>query len=71
MLFGMGTVFAFLTILVASTTLMSKFLTRYFPEAIDVEEALVPIRPVSTGPVDPKVLAVIQEAIYQHRAKTK
>ncbi|WP_370978338.1 OadG family protein [Agaribacterium sp. ZY112] len=68
MLFGMGTVFAFLTILVFSTTLMSKFVGRFFPEADVPEPAPSPINgPVA--PVDSRTLAVIQEAINQHRAR--
>lgn len=69
MLFGMGTVFVFLTLLVFSTRLMSWAVNRFFPEP-----ALTPARSANSAtpsltPVDPKVIAVIQDAIHQHRAK--
>ncbi len=69
MLFGMGTVFVFLTILVFATVLMSKLVTRFFPESSD--EPLVNLASPSTpatSVVDPKVISVIQEAINQHRS---
>jgi oxaloacetate decarboxylase gamma subunit len=68
MIFGMGAVFVFLTLLVFLTRLMSWFVNRYIPEPeqpIPVE----PVKPASSNIVDPKVLAVIQDAIRQHRAK--
>lgn len=69
MIFGMGAVFVFLTLLVFLTRTMSWFVNRYIPEP----EQPIPVEPVkpasSTAPVDPKVLTVIQEAIHQHRAK--
>lgn len=67
MLFGMGTVCIFLTLLVILTRVMSWFVNRYFPEP----EPLIPVapKPVSSTQVDPKVLGVIQDAIHQHRAK--
>lgn len=66
MLFGMGTVFIFLTLLVVCVTFMSRIISRFFPE----EEILVEVKlKTSPGPIDPIVLTVIQEAIYQHRAR--
>lgn len=71
MLYGMGTVFIFLTVLVFSTSLMSILIERFFPEAVPVvSEKTTPVAQVSQ-PVEPRTLQVIQEAIYQHRAKTK
>lgn len=70
MLFGMGTVFVFLTVLIFSTTAMSFVVSRFFPEAIVAEKTFSPVKSVeSTNTVDPKVLTVIQDAIEQHRAK--
>ncbi len=70
MLFGMGTVFVFLTLLVFATRIMSWAVNRFFPEPEPIMAAS-PAQPSpgSTAAVDPKVLAVIQEAIHQHRAK--
>lgn len=69
MLFGMGTVFVFLTLLVFATRSMSWVVNRFFPE----NEPVIPVEPtpvaVNAAAVDPKVLAVIQEAIHQHRAR--
>lgn len=67
MLFGMGSVFVFLTVLVFATTVMSAFIQRFLPEA---EAPIVPAAPA--GPVgvnDPKLVAIIQAAIDQHRKK--
>jgi len=56
MLVGMGTVFAFLTILVIVTTLMSRMVTRFQP------------RPLAPDITDEEV-AAISAAITQHRRK--
>lgn len=68
MLFGMGSVFVFLTLLVLATTLMSKFVQAVFPEApVETKPAAVP----NTAPasVDARVLEVIKQAVKQHRDK--
>ena len=67
MLFGMGTVVLFLGLLVLATTLMSRIVTRYFPEP---EPAPAPARAAIT-PVaaDTEVVAVISAAIRQHRLR--
>ena len=64
MLYGMGTVVMFLTLLVVATTIMSRFITRYFPE---------PAPSASAAPQadDPNLVAVITAAIHQHRADRK
>lgn len=73
MLFGMGTVVTFLTLLIIVTSIMSWVLGRYFPE-----EVQVPI--ISTGQIPPAVgvghnhvppIAVIAAAIHQHRKRNK
>jgi oxaloacetate decarboxylase gamma subunit len=65
MLFGMGTVVLFLALLVLATTLMSRLVTRYFPEP---EPAPVPARPASAPVVaDTELVAVISAAIHRHR----
>ena len=68
MLFGMGTVFVFLTLLVIGTMLMSGFVSRFLAE----EPELVPAPRMAGGgaqAVHSKTLAVIQAAIHAHRAK--
>lgn len=71
MLYGMGTVFVFLTVLVGSTTLMSALVSRFFPEATIVETSHKPSNIPAVQSVDTRTLKVIQEAIYQHQANTK
>jgi len=68
MLFGMGTVFVFLTILIFATSGMSKFISRYFPEKI-VEAAPKKKRSAAVGAasVAPATLKIIQAAIDTHR----
>ncbi|WP_426417656.1 OadG family protein [Aestuariirhabdus sp. LZHN29] len=69
MLFGMGFVFVFLTLLVFSTTAMSKIVGRFDSE----ESELVASRPAPVsqgGPAqDQKLLSIINEAIKQHRER--
>ncbi|MAT92144.1 MAG: oxaloacetate decarboxylase [Halioglobus sp.] len=63
MVFGMGTVLAFLSLLVLSTTVMSRCIARYFPQPETVADApSVPAAP------DPQTLAAIGAAIARHRA---
>lgn len=71
LIFGMGTVFVFLTVLVISVGLMSKIIARFFAEIEETPRvAPTPVRTTTTAAaVDPNVLLAIQEAIYQHRAK--
>ena len=69
MLFGMGTVFMFLTVLVIATTIMSSVISRFFPEP---EVAVAPQPTMAPAGVnDPKLLAIIKAAVDQHRAKNK
>lgn len=68
MLFGMGTVFVFLTVLVIATGLMSQAITRFFPEPIIEKPVAKPVA-ATTAAVDPKVVQVIQAAIDQHRQR--
>ncbi len=72
MLYGMGTVFTFLTLLVAVTTLMSKIVN-----TLVVEQPEITVSPIATGAgnliaqstVEPRIAKVIQAAIDQHRSK--
>ena len=62
MLYGMGTVLLFLTMLVLVTTFMSRCITRYFPE---------PVAPDMPGPPatqDEALVAVITAAVHRYRS---
>ena len=66
MMYGMGTVAVFLSVLVVLTVLMSKVLTRWFPEA-DKAAGLAAIQ--DQGDIDPHIVTVIQAAIDKHRSR--
>ena len=68
MLFGMGTVFIFLTILIFATSGMSKIITRYFPEKV-VAAPVKKRKAAALGAtsVAPATLKIIQAAIEKHR----
>ena len=65
MALGMGTVFAFLMVLVLVTRLMSWALDRWFEESLTSG----PLKTVvsNQSPVEPRIVAVIQAAIDHHR----
>lgn len=65
MVFGMGTVIVFLSTLVCVTVVMSRFMTRYFPE----QEKVMPPPAAAPAAVDARTLAVIEAAIAQHRKR--
>ncbi len=69
MLFGMGFVFLFLILLIGAIHLMARVLARIAPPAAAspvVRQAPAPV--TSSGP-SAEVLAAIQGAIHQHRAR--
>lgn len=69
MIFGMGTVFVFLTMLVFVTGFMSKLVIKYAPEPEPV-----PAKPARKAPaqgVDPQLLKVLSAAVKEHRARQK
>jgi len=68
MLFGMGTVFVFLTLLVFITRMMSFLVDRYCPEPVQEAIPSKP-QPVLARGVDPLTLAIIKDAIKQHRGE--
>lgn len=69
MLYGMGTVVLFLTLLVVATTAMSRFISRYFPEPEPpVRAALQRLHGQDKPAGDPNLVAVITAAVHQHRA---
>ncbi len=63
MLFGMGTVIVFLTLLVFATSAMSALMRRFAPEPEPVPVAA----PGAAN--DPQLIAVITAAIKQHRSR--
>ena len=68
MLFGMGTVFVFLTALVGITSLMSYIVNNWFQEDSDLEMDGGISLGLSTK-VDPKIVQAIQGALDQHRGR--
>ena len=66
MLYGMGTVFLFLTLLVIVTALMSIAVTRWLPD----DDHPLPSAESSIG-VDGRVLAIIEAALAKHRCRHK
>ncbi len=70
MMFGMGTVFVFLTVLIFATTAMSAVISKWFPEK--VVEAAAPRKRASSSPsmgmaIAPATLNILQAAIDKHR----
>jgi len=73
MMFGMGTVVVFLTVLICITVVMSWLIQNYFPE--EVEVPIINTSRTSPGsqavPNQVPPIAVITAAIHQHRANKK
>lgn len=69
MLFGMGTVFIFLTILVFATTLMSKVVNRLVPETEPKAVTVTNSIPSDTLAASPQILSAIEKAIALHRKR--
>ncbi|WP_439861826.1 OadG family protein [Pseudomonas sp. MBLB4136] len=69
MLFGMGSVFIFLVLLIFAIRLMARLLERFAaPAPQRVATAPAPVKAALHEP-EPDVLAAIQAAIHQHRAR--
>lgn len=69
MIFGMGVVFVFLTMLVFVTGFMSALINKIAPE---VEAAPAPAAPAApSAGVDPQLLKVLSAAVKEHRARQK
>lgn len=67
MVYGMGTVYVFLIILIIVTSIISKVLNRFFPTPVASPK---PAK-AQIEAVEPQVLSAIQAAIAQHRAKRR
>ncbi len=71
MIYGMGTVFVFLAVLVLVTTSMSYIVNRFFPDQISsVEPTTQSVQPAA-GTDDSTLLAVITAAVHQYRSNHK
>lgn len=68
MLFGIGSVFAFLVLLIGCIRLMSFVIGRFDTTPTSSPAAPAPSVP-ATGDVGDDVIAAIQVAIHQHRAR--
>ncbi|MFT6100865.1 MAG: oxaloacetate decarboxylase gamma subunit [Arenicella sp.] len=71
MLFGMGTVFVFLTILVFATIVMSTLVNRFAP-ATKVEQAPSQAPPIAANSpltVSPHIVSAIEKAVAAHRQR--
>ncbi len=72
LVYGMGTVFVFLALLVVITTAMSRLIHKFFPDLPEPERAARNFQAApSPQTVEPRVLAVITAAVAQHRAKRR
>ena len=63
-LYGMGTVFVFLTVLVAMTMLMSLIVGGV---GSSMDKGMVGVDDLNTDKVDPKLVAAISAAVKRHR----
>lgn len=70
LVYGMGTVILFLSLLVLATRFMSWIVLRFLPDAIDTQSAALSTRStVASGArTDPRLLAAIAAAVQLHRA---
>jgi len=71
LVYGMGTVVVFLTLLVAATRLMSWLVLSYFPEPQPVagEGRRTGIRSPTAPDPSPELLAAISAAVHLHRQR--
>ena len=70
MIFGIGAVAIFLSLLVLVTSLTSSFMSRYFPEQAEPPAPVKPTSPAALPAARPgqaERVAVITAAIHQHR----
>ncbi len=68
MLFGLGSVFVFLVLLIVCIRLMS-FLIGRFDSGSTPPATLTPSTATATADMDADLFAAIQAAIHQHRAR--
>ena len=68
MLFGLGSVFVFLVLLIVCIRLMS-FLIGRFDSGSTTPATVTPSTATATADMDADLVAAIQAAIHQHRAR--
>lgn len=68
-LFGMGTVFTFLILMVFATTMMSRLVAKYAPQGNEAETSVTIANTTGQNAVDPKTLSIIKKAIDAHRQR--
>lgn len=66
LIYGMGTVFAFLILLVVAVLALAAVVRRWVPDSAPAAPAVGPADP---APVDDRLRAVIQAAIDRHRQR--
>jgi len=72
MVFGMGFVFVFLTLLVFATNLMSRVVMKYAPAPEprpSKRKAATPAAPASTTTSNDELVAVISAAVHKYRSR--
>ena len=67
MLYSMGTVFTFLTLLVGVTLVMSWLVNRLAPEEMAVISASAQV-PLVSETIEPRIVNAIQAALDRHRS---
>ena len=70
MIYGMGTVFVFLAVLVVVTTSMSAIVNKFFPDEVPAAQP-TPSAVQQTPASDDTLLAVISAAVHQYRSRQK
>jgi oxaloacetate decarboxylase gamma subunit len=71
MLFGMGTVLLFLTLLVLATTLMSRLIERYFEEPHVAETGPGGVPAGEGAEPDDALVTVISAAVHRYRSRRR
>ncbi len=69
MIYGMGTVFIFLVVLIFATTAMSYCVRRFIPEREPTTASQAQAASTASGTVDGQVLKVLQAAVDAYRNK--
>ncbi len=69
MLYGMGTVFVFLSALVLCVNAMSYIILTFFPETEVKVQTRAAVGKASAAVIDPRHLAVIKAALEKHRSR--
>ena len=71
MIFGMGTVFVFLAVLVVVTTSMSALVNKFFPDQVSSVEPTPSAPQPASAATDDTLIAVISAAVHQYRSRQK